>query len=95
MDQLRALKYFISLVAESGSFTQSAEQFDVPPSSLSRRIADLEKALGPRFCSARPYVVKLTEVGRDYYQHVEPLVQGANAVWMNLCAVTIPNRWER
>jgi DNA-binding transcriptional LysR family regulator len=45
MDQLRALRYF-SKVVELGSFTQAAKVFDVPPSSLSRRVADLEKSLG-------------------------------------------------
>lgn len=75
MDQLRALKYFIS-VAETGSFTQSAEQFHVPPSSVSRRIADLEKYLGATLLSRSTRSVKLSEVGRQYYQQVLPLVQG-------------------
>ena len=44
MDQLKALRYF-SKVVETGSFTRAAEAFSVPPSSLSRRIADLEKKL--------------------------------------------------
>ncbi len=39
MDQLRALRYF-SKVAETGSFTRAAAEFSVPPSSLSRRVAD-------------------------------------------------------
>jgi len=75
MDQLRALKYFIS-VAETGSFTQSAEQFQVPPSSLSRRIADLEKNLGATLLQRTTRVVKLTEVGREYFQQVKPLLNG-------------------
>ena len=45
MDQLRALRYFRKVV-ETGSFTRAAKVFDVPPSSLSRRVADLEKSLG-------------------------------------------------
>ena len=44
MDQLRALRYFCKVV-ETGSFTQAARAFSVPPSSLSRRVADLEKSL--------------------------------------------------
>ncbi|WP_413112928.1 LysR family transcriptional regulator [Thaumasiovibrio sp. DFM-14] len=73
MDQLRALKYFIS-VAESGSFTLSAAQFSVPASSLSRRIADLEKLLGATLLQRTTRVVQLTEVGRDYYHQVKPIV---------------------
>lgn len=74
MDQLRALKYFIS-VAETGSFTKSAERFHVPASSLSRRIADLEQHLGATLFQRTTRVVKLTEVGRDYYQQVQSLVR--------------------
>ncbi|WP_198015451.1 MULTISPECIES: LysR family transcriptional regulator [unclassified Psychrobacter] len=44
-DQLRAIRYF-SKVVETGSFTKAAKVFDVPPSSLSRRVSDLEKSLG-------------------------------------------------
>ena len=74
MDQLRAIKYFIS-VAETGSFTKSAELFHVPASSLSRRIADLEQSLSATLLQRTTRVVKLTEVGRDYYQQVQSLVR--------------------
>lgn len=77
MDQLRALKYFIS-VAETASFTQSAEQFHVPASSLSRRISDLEKSLGATLLQRTTRVVRLTEVGRDYYAQVKPLIDQLN-----------------
>lgn len=74
MDKLRALTYFIS-VAETGSFTRSAEQFHVPPSSLSRRIADLEQHLGATLLSRNTRSVQLTEVGRQYAHQVTPLLQ--------------------
>jgi len=73
MDKLRALKYFIS-VAETGSFTRSAEFFTVPPSSLSRRIADLEKDLGATLFKRSTRVVKLTEIGQSYYQQVDKIL---------------------
>lgn len=74
MDQLRAIKYFISVV-ESGSFTTSAKQFSVPPSSLSRRIADLENSLGATLLKRTTRVVKLTEVGQNYYREVKDIIQ--------------------
>ena len=46
MDQLLALRYFCK-VAETGSFTAAATAFSVPPSSISRRISDLETAPPP------------------------------------------------
>ena len=74
MDQLRALKYFIS-VAETGSFTKASERFQVPPSSISRRIADLENHLEASLLVRSTRTVKLTEVGHDYFQQVKPLVE--------------------
>ena len=74
LDQLRALKYFIKVV-DTGSFTKAAEQFSVPASSLSRRIADLEKALGATLLKRTTRVVTLTEIGERYYQQVSSIVQ--------------------
>lgn len=67
MDQLRALRYF-SKVAETGSFTRTAAAFSVPPSSVSRRIADLEKSLGATLLKRSTREVKLTEIGQLYFQ---------------------------
>ncbi|MGJ8689754.1 MAG: LysR substrate-binding domain-containing protein [Gammaproteobacteria bacterium] len=74
MDQLRALKYFAA-VAESGSFTKAAKQFDVPSSSLSRRVADLEKSLGASLLKRTTRSVQLTEIGRDYFSQVQDILQ--------------------
>jgi DNA-binding transcriptional LysR family regulator len=69
MDQFRALKYF-SKVAETGSFTKAAVIFGVPPSSLSRRVADLENSLGASLLKRTTRNVKLTEVGQSYYAQI-------------------------
>jgi DNA-binding transcriptional LysR family regulator len=74
MDQLRALRYFVA-VSETGSFTTAAERFGVPPSSLSRRIADLEGSLGATLLKRTTRVVKLTEVGQSYYQQVSAILR--------------------
>lgn len=73
MDQLRALKYFVA-VAETSSFTKAAKQFSVPPSSLSRRLADLEKSLGASLLKRTTRSVQLTEIGRDYYSQVQDIL---------------------
>ncbi|GIU53154.1 LysR family transcriptional regulator [Shewanella sp. KT0246] len=73
MDQLRALKYFVKVV-ELGSFTQAAKAFSVPASSLSRRVADLEKSLGATLLKRSTRAVNLTEIGADYYQQVSLLL---------------------
>ncbi|WP_339721340.1 LysR substrate-binding domain-containing protein [uncultured Paraglaciecola sp.] len=69
MDQFRALRYF-SKVAETGSFTKAAAVFGVPPSSLSRRVADLESSLGATLLKRSTRDVKLTEVGQRYNSQV-------------------------
>tara|TARA_R110001583_G_scaffold28426_3_gene100888 strand:+ start:1152 stop:2069 length:918 start_codon:yes stop_codon:yes gene_type:complete len=69
MDQLKALKYFVKVV-ENGSFSKAAEYFSVPPSSLSRRISDLENSLGASLLKRSTRSVVLTEIGDIYYQQV-------------------------
>jgi DNA-binding transcriptional LysR family regulator len=68
MDQLRALRYFTK-VAEMGSFTRAAEVYSVPPSSLSRRVADLEKNLGANLLKRQ-----LTEIGQLYFNQVQDIL---------------------
>ena len=73
MDQLKALKYFVAVV-ETESFTNAAARFSVPPSSLSRRIADLESSLGANLLKRSTRVVQVTEIGRDYYSQVSQII---------------------
>lgn len=73
MDQLKAIRYFIKVV-DTGSFTKAAKEFGVPPSSLSRRVADLEKSLGATLLKRSTRIVKLTEVGRIYYNDVQQIL---------------------
>lgn len=73
MDELRALRYFCK-VAETGSFTQAAKVFAVPPSSLSRRVADLEKSLGTTLLKRSTRVVKLSEIGQRYYLQMQDIL---------------------
>ena len=73
MDQLKALRYFCKVV-ETGSFTKAAESFSVPASSLSRRIADLEKSLGANLLKRTTRVVQVTEIGRAYYDQVQDVL---------------------
>ncbi len=83
MDQLRAINYFIA-VAETSSFTEAAKRFNVPASSLSRRIVDLEKSLSATLLQRTTRVVKLTEVGRDYYTQVKQLVEQLESTNMSV-----------
>jgi len=46
----------------------------VPPSSLSRRVADLEKSLGATLLKRSTRIVKLTEVGQIYYNDMQQIL---------------------
>lgn len=74
MDELKAIRYFIKVV-ELGNFTHAARYFNVPTSSLSRRISDLEKHLGASLLKRSTRVVKLTEIGEQYCQQMAPVVK--------------------
>lgn len=71
MDKLRALEYFLR-VSETSSFSQAAEMLDVPASSVSRRIQDIERLLGISLFYRSTRVVKLTELGTLYLDLVKP-----------------------
>ncbi|MDR9829445.1 LysR substrate-binding domain-containing protein [Vibrio sp. FNV 38] len=74
MDQLKAIRYFI-VTTEKGSFTQAAKHFNVPASSISRRIADLEQSLAAQLFVRTTRNVSLTEVGSQYFSHVKAIMQ--------------------
>ncbi|PMH43216.1 LysR family transcriptional regulator [Vibrio sp. 10N.286.49.B3] len=73
MDQLKALKYFVA-TAEAGNFTAAAKHFNVPASSISRRIADLEASLGAQLLTRTTRTVIVTEVGKQYLQQVNAIL---------------------
>ncbi len=73
MDELRALRYF-SKVVETGSFTKAARAFAVPPSSVSRRVADLERSLGATLLKRSTRVVKVTEIGQTYFEQIQDIL---------------------
>jgi len=73
MDRLQALRYFLK-VAETSSFTGAAKAFSVPPSSVSRRVRDLEESLGVELFHRSTRVVRKTELGLLYQRMVQEAV---------------------
>ena len=69
MDKLRALQYLVK-VADTLSFSRAAKAFDVPASSISRRISDLEAELGVELLHRTTRTVRLTEIGALYLEQV-------------------------
>src|SRR5688500_9238462 len=53
----------LARVVERGSFARAAADFGVPPSTLSRKVAALEKRLGVRVLERTTRSLRTTEIG--------------------------------
>ena len=70
-------------VIEAGSFSRAAERLGLPKSTVSRRIAALEKRLGERLIHRNPRQLAITDFGTrilDYARAVVTEVDGALAL---------------
>lgn len=71
-------------VVQRRSFSAAARERGVPVSTVSRRIARLESALGLRLLERTTRTLRLTDAGRKYIDHAEramdDLAQGAGQV---------------
>jgi len=61
------LRLFVTVV-DNGSFSKTAEQIDLPTSTLSRRLRKLEDDLGVRLLERTTRSLNLTELGEEFYQ---------------------------
>lgn len=73
---LRDMPLFVE-VARKKSFTQAAETLDVPVSTLSRRIAQMEKTLGAPLLLRNSRNVELTDSGRILYERCDGILSDA------------------
>ena len=67
MDRLGNIEAFVE-AAELGSFTLAAERLRLSPSALSRRVAQLEEAVGVRLFNRTTRAVRLSEDGRVFFE---------------------------
>lgn len=63
-------------VVEKGSFVAAAEELEVPTSTLSRRVQQLEQQLGYQLLYRSARRLSLSEAGKLFYQRCQPLVEG-------------------
>lgn len=66
-------------VAKRRSFSRAAEALGLPNSSLSRRIARLEQAVGVTLLHRSSRRVELTALGQKYFERCEKIVEDAAA----------------
>jgi DNA-binding transcriptional LysR family regulator len=67
-------------VVETGSFSEAARQMGVSPSSVSRSISHLEKALATRLLQRTTRKLRLSEGGEEVFKRCQDMVNAARAV---------------
>jgi len=70
-----AIQAFV-MVVQRGNFTQAAEALGVSPSHISRRVAELESHLGTPLVYRTTRSIRLSDVGEQYYEECNRLLQG-------------------
>lgn len=76
MSLLSSMELFVA-VANARGFRKAADMLDMPNSTLSRRISDLEKEIGVRLFHRSTRKVELTEAGQAYFRRCESIVAEA------------------
>jgi len=66
-------------VVEAGSFVGASRELDMPKSTVSRKVSELEERLGARLLQRTTRRLSLTDVGRTYYQYAARVVSEMEA----------------
>jgi DNA-binding transcriptional LysR family regulator len=72
--KLDDMELFVKVV-EQGSFTKAADYCEIPKSTVSRRIRDLEQSLKTRLLERTTRRLHLTEVGEAFYHKVQQILK--------------------
>lgn len=67
-------------VAEALSFSEAAKRLDMPISTVSRKIADLEDSLGVQLIERSTRKLRLTDIGREVLHEAQRSVEIAEAI---------------
>ncbi|WP_313739119.1 LysR family transcriptional regulator [Pseudomonas sp.] len=82
-DDISLWRLFFRIV-ERGSLTKAADDHDLEPSSVSRRISSLEKRLNVRLLNRTTRQVAMTEAGSRAYELMKPLIDEMEGVIADL-----------
>lgn len=86
MEVLSYMRLFVE-VARMKSFRRAAEALEMPNSTLSRQIAQLEKTIGLRLLHRSTRKVELTEAGEVYFKRCQSIVEEARVAHESLLDV--------
>jgi DNA-binding transcriptional LysR family regulator len=79
MKDLNSLVIFAK-VADAGSFSVAARRLNMPTSTVSRRISDLEDQLGVRLIERSTRNLRLTDVGAEVLEHARRTAEISEAL---------------
>ena len=79
MDSIASMRIFLRVV-EAGSFSAAGRQLGLAPSSVSRKVNELEDDLGVRLFQRTTRKLSLTEAGQIYYEQAERIVNDIDEV---------------
>lgn len=71
--------YYFAQVVDSNGITAASKSLNLPKSTLSRRISDLETRLGVRLIHRSSRTFLVTELGSEFYRHARNMLQEAQA----------------
>lgn len=83
---LSALQAFVTVV-ETNSFHQASERLHTSPASVSRRVSQLEDALGTRLLNRTTRKTNLTDVGEQYYHDIQNVFDALQEAEERVCEV--------
>lgn len=76
MELLNHMALFVEVVKAKG-FRKAGELLDIPSSTVSRRISELEKEIGLRLLNRTTRKIELTEAGQLYFERGQKIVNDA------------------
>ena len=78
MDRLQAMRMFVE-VSDCGSFSRASQRLNIPLSTLSRKITELEEHVGTKFLVRTTRKIALTEAGRNYLDACREILEQVDA----------------
>jgi len=86
MDRLRAMEFFLS-VTKTRNFSETARQFGVSATAVSRMITDFEDELKVKLLLRSTRQIVLTESGEEYAAQLEGILWSINEAHANITAI--------
>lgn len=74
MDRFESMSAFVA-VAEAGGFSAASRALGMPLATISRKVAELEEALGAQLLVRSNKSVSLTDIGREYFESSRRLLE--------------------